>query len=191
MTAAIAAAKTLHMEPKEMTFSPSFQRRLRRIGAVTLFSLLPLASAWTQNAPPAADKAPAAPSPTRIALENRRAAYQLIGNSFRYFGAVAKGTTPYDEAEATKRAARIALLSAVPGESFPEGSNVGEPDSKAKAEIWSDRADFDKKLKVFEADAARLAEVNAKEKGATEPLKAAVASLAQDCKGCHDLYKLK
>jgi len=124
-------------------------------------------------------------------VENRRAAYQLIGNSFRYFGAVAKGTTPYDEAEATRRAARIALLASVPGESFPEGSNVGEPESKAKAEIWSDRAEFDKKLKAFEADAARLAEVNAKEKGATEPLKAAVAALAQDCKGCHDLYKVK
>ncbi|ARN80466.1 c-type cytochrome [Methylocystis bryophila] len=168
------------------------QRRVRRIGAVTVFSLLPLASAWTQNAPPAADKAPAAPpSPTRIAVENRRAAYQLIGNSFRYFGAIAKGAAAYDEAEATKRAARIALLAKVPAESFPEGSNVGEPESKAKAEIWSDRADFDKKLKTFEADAANLAEVNAREKGATDAWKAAVASLAQDCKGCHDLYKLK
>jgi cytochrome c556 len=192
MTAAIAASKTLHMEPKEMTFSPSFQRRVRRIGAVTLFSLLPLASAWTQNAPPAGEKAPASgPSPTRIAVENRRAAYQLIGNSFRYFGAVAKGTASYDEAEAAKRAVRIALLARVPGENFPEGSNVGEPESKAKTEIWGDRADFDRKLKTFEADAAHLAEVNAQEKGATEPLKVAVAALAQDCKGCHDLYKLK
>jgi len=168
-----------------------FQRRLRQASAVAFLSLLPLSTAWTQNAPPAGDKAPAAPSPTRIAVENRRAAYQLIGNAFRYFGAVAKGNAAYDEAEATKRAARIALLASVPGESFPEGSNVGEPESKAKVEIWSDRADFDKKLKAFEADAARLAEVNAKEKGATEPLKAAVAALAQDCKGCHDLYKVK
>ena len=163
------------------------QRRVRQASAVAFFSLLPLASAWTQSAP-----APAAPpSPTRIAVENRRAAYQLIGNAFRYFGAVAKGTTPYDEAEASKRAARIALLATIPEENFPEGSNVGEPDSKAKADIWSSRADFDKKLKDFEAHAANLAEVNAKEKGPTDALKAAVASLAQDCKGCHDQYKVK
>ena len=163
------------------------QRRLRHASAVAFFSLLPLASAWTQSAP-----APAAgPSPARVAVENRRAAYQLIGSSFRYFGAVAKGTTPYDEAEASKRAARIALLATIPGENFPEGSNLGEPDSKAKADIWSSRADFDKKLKDFEAHAANLAEVNAKEKGATDALKAAIASLAQDCKGCHDQYKVK
>ena len=170
------------------------QHRLRQASAVAFFSLLPLASAWTQSAPaPTAAPAPAAaaPSPTRIAVENRRAAYQLIGNSFRYFGAVAKGTTPYDEAEASKRAARIALLATIPAESFPEGSNVGEPDSKAKADIWSSRADFDKKLKDFEAHAANLVEVNAKEKGATDALKAAVASLAQDCKGCHDQYRVK
>jgi len=174
-----------------MTLSLPFNRSLRRLGAAALFSLLPLASAWTQSAPPAEKAASAGPSPTKVAVENRRAAYQLIGNSFRYFGAVVKGTVAYDEADAAKRAARIALLSAIPGENFPEGSNLGEPDSKAKAEIWTDRADFDKKLKTFEADAAQLAAVNAKEKGATDAFKAAVAALAQDCKGCHDLYKVK
>ena len=55
--------------------------------------------------------------------------------------------------------------------------------------MWSDHADFDKKLKDFQAHAADPAEVNAKEKGATDAFKAAVAALAQDCKGCHDTYK--
>ncbi len=170
-----------------MKRTPLLQRRVRQASAVALFSLLPLASAWTQGAPAPA----AAPSPSRIAVENRRAAYQLIGNAFRYFGGVAKGTVAYDEAEASKRAARIAFLATIPGENFPEGSNVGEPDSKAKADVWSARADFDQKLKDFGSHAANLAEVNAKEKGATDAWKAAVASLAQDCKGCHDQYKVK
>ncbi|WP_363352009.1 cytochrome c [Methylocystis echinoides] len=134
---------------------------------------------------------PTPPSPSKQAVENRKAAYTLIGNYFRYFGAVAKGTVPYDEAEATKRATRIAFLSGIVEDAFPEGSNVAEPDSKAKPDVWSNRADFDKKLKDFQAHAQALAETNAKEKAATDSLKTAIASLAQDCKGCHETYKAK
>jgi cytochrome c556 len=135
--------------------------------------------------------AQSAPSPTKQAVENRRAAFLLVGNTFRWFGAVAKGTIPYDEAEATKRAARVAFLSGLVGENFPEGSNPGEPDSKAKPDVWSNRADFDKKLKDFETHAQALVEVNAKEKNGGDAFKAAVAALAGDCKGCHETYKAK
>jgi cytochrome c556 len=134
---------------------------------------------------------PTPPSPSKQAVENRKAAYTLIGNYFRYFGGVAKRAIPYDEAEATKRATRIAFLSGIVEDAFPEGSNVAEPDSKAKPDVWSNRADFDKKLKDFQAHAQALAETNAKEKAATDSLKTAIASLAQDCKGCHETYKAK
>jgi cytochrome c556 len=148
-----------------------------------------VATAQAQSPQPATPPAP--PSVSKQAVENRRAAYTLIGNNFRWFGGVAKGAIPYDEAEATKRAARIAFLSGIVEDSFPEGSNVGEPDSKAKPDVWSNRAEFDKKLKDFQAHAQALAETTAKEKGATEAFKAAVASLAGDCKGCHETYKVK
>ncbi len=168
---------------------------VRAISAATLLLAASLAVAAGAQEAPAPPPAPAAagagPSPTKLAIENRKAAFTLIGNAFRYFGAVAKGAAPYNEAEATKRAARIVFLASFPGENFPEGSNVGEPESKAKPDVWSDHADFDKKLKDFQAHAANLAEVNAKEKGATDAFKAAVAALAQDCKGCHDTYKAK
>jgi cytochrome c556 len=131
------------------------------------------------------------PSPGKQAVHNRRAVYHLIGSSFRYLGAVAKGDAPYDGAEAMKRAQRILFLSGMVEENFPEGSNLGEPESKAKAEAWSNRADFNKKFKQFAADAATLAQVTAKEKGATEPFRAAVAALGQDCKSCHETYKIK
>jgi cytochrome c556 len=160
-------------------------------GAFAILISALVASATAQTAPPPAAPAASGPSPTKQAVENRKAAYTLIANSFRYFGAVAKGATPYDEAEATKRAARIALLAAIPAENFPEASNVGEPESKAKADIWSNRADFDKKLRDFQTHAAEFVEINAKEKGATDAFKTAVAALGQDCKGCHDSYKAK
>jgi cytochrome c556 len=168
-----------------------FRRGAIGFGAAAIMGAALIASANAQNAAPAAPAPSAGPSPTKLAVENRKAAFLLIGNYFRYFGAVAKGAVPYDEAEAAKRAARVAFLAVLPEEGFPEGSNVGEPESKAKPDVWSNRADFDKKLKDFEAHAASFVELNAKEKGATDAFKAAVAALAQDCKGCHDTYKVK
>jgi len=166
-------------------------KSLRRatIGLGAAIALAVIASANAQNAPAGGGAAP--PSPTKVALENRKAAYTLIGNSFRWFGAVVKGNVAYDDAEALKRAQRIAFLAALPGENFPEGSNPGEPESKAKADVWSNRADFDKKLHDFQEHAVALADIVGKEKGATEPFKAAVAALGQDCKGCHDTYRVK
>jgi cytochrome c556 len=163
-------------------------RHVFQIGTALALSASVIVSASAQNAPP---PGVGGPSPAKQAIENRKAIYTLIGNYFRYFGAVAKETIPYDEAEATKRAARIAFLSGLVDENFPEASNVGEPDSKAKADIWSNRSDFDKKFKEFQAHANALAEVNAKDKGATDAFKASVAALGQDCKGCHDSYKVK
>lgn len=172
-----------------MRLTSTSARRLVAMGVATALStLVVVAAANAQNPPPAGG---GGPSPTKQAVENRKAAYALIGNYFRYFGAVARGNAPYDAAEATKRASRIVFLSGLIDENFPDASNVGEPDSKAKADIWGNRADFDKKLKDFQAHAVALAEVNAKEKGATEPFKTAVAALGQDCKGCHDSYKVK
>jgi cytochrome c556 len=143
------------------------------------------ASSLAQNAPAGG------PSPAKQAIENRRAAYTLIGNSFRWFGAVAKGAAPYDEAEAAKRAARIGFLAGQLDDEFPQDSNLGEPASKATGDVWSNRAEFDKKLEKFKLDARAFQDAVAKEKGATDGFKAAVASLGQDCKGCHDTYKVK
>lgn len=139
-----------------------------------------------------AQNAPAAgPSPAKQAVENRRAAFTLIGNSFRWFGAVAKGAAPYDEAEAAKRAARIGFLAGQLDDEFPQDSNLGEPVSKATGDVWTNRAEFDKKLEKFKGDARAFQEAIAKEKGASDGFKAAVAALGQDCKGCHDTYKAK
>ncbi len=172
-------------------------RAIAATGAVLTLSAGIILSANAQSAAPAPAPAPAAraggagPSPSKAAIETRKAAYTLIGNYFRQLGAVAKGTAPYDEADATKRIARIAFLSNLPGEAFPDVSNVGEPDTKAKADVWTNRADFDKRLKDFQAHAVALAQVNATEKGATDAFKAGVLALGEDCKGCHDTYRVK
>lgn len=161
--------------------------RLRMAGAALIVSVGIVLAADAQT-PPAA---PPAPSPAKQAIEVRKAVYTLIGANFRPIGGLLQGRAQYDAADFQKRIARIAFLSELAGEAFPEVSNSGLPDTKAKSDIWTDRADFDKRLKDFQEHAKALVQVNAKEQGATDAFKAAAGVLAQDCKGCHDKYREK
>jgi len=145
-------------------------------------------SAYSQT-PPAGGAA--GPSPARQAVETRKAVFTLIGNNFRLIGNVLKGSVPYDSAAVQKSIARVVFLSDLVSEGFPEVSNIGEPDTKAKADIWTNRADFDKKVKNFQAHAIALQQVNDTEKDASEAFKTAANAVAQDCKACHDEYKAK
>ena len=156
-----------------------------RVGA----AFLSIAMSMTANAQTAPAGAAPGPSPARQAIDARRAALTLIGGNFRPLGAILKGAAPFDGAEVEKRATRLAFLVGLLDENFPEVSNLGLPDTKAKAEIWSDRADFDKKLKGFQTDVAALVQANDAGKGSADTVKAAIAALGQDCKACHDKYR--
>ena len=127
----------------------------------------------------------------RQVIDARKAAFTLIANSFRPLGDVAKGNAPFDAADVKKRAARLAFLAELLSENFTDASNIGEPETKAKPEIWANRADFDKKLADFKTHAAALVQVSATENSASDSFKAAIATVGGDCKGCHDVYKVK
>jgi cytochrome c556 len=144
-------------------------------------------------ATPLLAQAPAAApiSQARQSVEARRAIFTLIGANFRPLGAVLKGEKPYDGADAEKQLARIVFLSTLLDEAFPDSSNIGLPDTKTKAEAWSDHDDFTKKLREFQSNVASLQKVNSAEKGGTDAFKAALKTVAQNCKGCHDTYKEK
>lgn len=157
------------------------------VGAA-LVGVVVAAAAPAQTAP--AGGAPG-PSPARQAIDGRKATFTLIGGNFRPLGLILKGAAPFDQAEAAKRANRLAFLSGLLDENFPDVSNLGEPDTKAKADLWADRADFDSKLKTFQTDVATLVQVSATEKSATDAFKAAVAAVGQDCKACHDKYRIQ
>lgn len=145
-------------------------------------------SAFAQQAP----QAPAiAPAPGRQAIEVRKALFVLIANNFKPIGETLQGKIPFDAAELRKRSARVAFLADLTGEPFPEVSNNGLPDTKARPEIWSDRAAFDKRVLEFREHTAALSQLLAKEQVAPDAFKAAAATVAQDCKGCHEAFKVK
>jgi cytochrome c556 len=63
------------------------------------------------------------------------------------------------------------------------------PGGKAKPEVWSNWADFSKRMTEFAQRAAEGAQV-AKEQGHDAALEAAVDA-AESCKSCHDMYRQK
>jgi cytochrome c556 len=134
---------------------------------------------------------PPAPSPAKRAVDERKAIYTLIGSNFKPVGEVLQGHVPYDATELRKRTTRVAFLAGLAGEAFPEVSNAGLPATRAKAEIWSSRAEFDRRLADFAAHAQSLAQVVARGGSSGDEFKAAAGALAQDCKGCHENFREK
>jgi len=126
------------------------------------------------------------PSKAEQAVKYRKSVYQAIAWNFGPLSAMAQGKIPYDAAEFELRAARVAALAPMVGESFTADTK-GVAGSKAKPAIWSSRADFDTKMKDLVDRTAALA--RAAQGGDAAKAKAAFLDAAGTCKACHDEYK--
>lgn len=151
--------------------------RLTRLAVPTFVLALTCSSALAQ-----------APEPTKAekTLKYRKAVYQVIAWNFGPMAAMAQGKIPYDAKEFEMRAQRVAELTPMLSESYsPDTQSVSG--SKAKAELWSNRADFDAKMKTLVDRSATLATVA--KAGDAEKSTAAFMDTAQACKACHDKYR--
>jgi cytochrome c556 len=126
------------------------------------------------------------PTKAEQALKYRKAVYQAIVWNFGPLSAMAQGKIPYDATEFQLRAARVAALAPMVGESFTADTR-GLAGTKAKDGIWANRADFDAKMKDFVDRTAALARVA--QGGDAEKSKAAFMDAAGACKACHDKYR--
>lgn len=134
----------------------------------------------------AAAQAQGQPSKAEQALKYRKAVYQAIAWNFGPMSAMAQGKIPYEAKEFEMRAQRVAALTPMLSESYsPDTQSV--TGSKAKPELWSNRADFDAKMKTLVDRSATLASVS--KGGDFEKSKAAFLDTANSCKSCHDKYK--
>jgi cytochrome c556 len=120
-------------------------------------------------------------------IKLRKAAYALVGYNFSSLGAMVQEKKPYNKDEAIRNAEFVALLSTVPKTFFGEESRKGE--TKAKPEIWENKADFDKKMEKMMAETAKLPQVA--RTGDLAALKKQVAETGSACKACHDDYRAK
>ncbi len=117
------------------------------------------------------------------AYHDRHMLMEEINDAMKPLGAIAKKQAPFDAAVVKTNATTIAENLKKAHELFPAGSDGGE--SRAKPEIWTDRAEFDKQMKDAQAAAVALSQV--KEEAAFLP---ALRTLGGDCKSCHDMYRL-
>ncbi len=126
------------------------------------------------------------PSKAERLLSYRKAIYQVIVWNVGPMGAMAQDKVPFNAPEFALRAGRVAELTPMLAESYsPESKDVAN--SKLKPEMWTNRADFDAKLKDLVDRSAALAEVA--KGGDPARTKAAFFSMADSCKACHDKYK--
>ena len=122
------------------------------------------------------------------AIEARQHQMQLFSYNLGILGAIAKGEEPYDAARATAAAGNLAAVAKLDRSiHWVEGTVQGEvPGTRAKAEIWSDAAGFDKVATELEVAADGLADAAGTD---LDALRAAMGPVGKACGTCHDNYR--
>ena len=115
----------------------------------------------------------------------RKANQQVVNWHMRQIGAMVKGQTPMNQAEAAKAANVIATLAPVFAGAFPPGTDQG--DTRARPEVWTQREKFEQYMNRYVAEATKLNE--AAKSGAD--LKGPFGSVAKTCQNCHDDFRTK
>lgn len=120
------------------------------------------------------------------AVKYRQSVFSVMGTHMGRVGAVVKGERPYDKAAVEADAAVIEMMSKLPWNAFPQGS---EQNSKAKPEIWKEQDKFKAGADKLQAESAKLSA--AAKSGDLNAIKAAFGAVGQSCKACHDNYRNK
>lgn len=113
-------------------------------------------------------------------IHDRHELMEGVGANAKKIGAAAKAGKPEDAAAPAEAIA--AALEKFPS-LFPAGSE--SPLSRAKPEVWTNKAEFDRM--AAEAREAALAVASAAKSG--EDLKASSGKMFQACKGCHEHFR--
>lgn len=123
---------------------------------------------------------------TADAVKARHAQMQMVGYHIGILGGVAKGEIDYDSAVVDAAANNLATLASLSHATlWVEGSEQGAVEgSRAKAEIWTDRAGFETKFNDMKTAASAL--VGAADAAAVG---AGMGALGGACKACHENYR--
>lgn len=120
------------------------------------------------------------------AIKYRQNALFVMQQNFARVAAMAAGRAPFDAKVAAESAEVAAFVSKLPWAAFGDGTDKGAA-TKAKAEIWSDKAKFNDYAEKLQAEMSKL---NAAAKtGNLDSIKAAVSATSGSCKTCHDAFR--
>ena len=119
------------------------------------------------------------------AAKYRQGSFTVMAAHFGRLGAMASGKAPYDAKLAQDNAAIVEFMSKLPWAGFTADSQSVK--SKAKPDVWTDKAKFDQGAEKMMTEVAKL-NVAAKA-GNLDALKAAFGETAKTCKACHDAFR--
>ena len=128
-------------------------------------------------------------TPAEKAIEYRQAVFKVVAGNFGPLAQSAQGKVELQPAAARQYAERLSEISQFARDAFPDISREGK--TRAKPEIWSERAEFDKLLKDLTDATKSLAGVTANAAAKPEEFKAAVGAVGNACRGCHDRFREK
>ena len=119
------------------------------------------------------------------AIKYRKSALSVMGTHFGRVAAMANGRIPFDAGAAASNAAIAESMSKLPYFAFIDGSDKG--DTKARPEIWTDRAKFNAAAEKMQGEMTKLAMVS--KGGNIDAIKAQVGATGGTCKACHDDFR--
>lgn len=121
------------------------------------------------------------------AIKYRQSVMQVQGFHLGRIFAMANGRMPFDAKVAAQDAMILETIDKLPFVAFIDGSDKG--DTKAKPEIWKERAKFDAAALKMQEDVVKLNA--AAQTGSLDAIKVAVGAVGQSCKACHDDFQAK
>ncbi len=125
-------------------------------------------------------------SPGEQAVRYRHALYTAIAWNVGQMRVMLDGSHDFDQARFAAAAGHVAALSPLLTDAFPTDSNL-PPKSAARAEVWRDWPDFERRLAKLTAAGESLAAAAAGSD--RERVRSAFADLTANCKSCHERYK--
>lgn len=150
--------------------------------------MFPTAPATAPPGPPAAAPAPAnGPSAARQMVEYRQAVMIIMRSNFALLAGMATGKIPFDAAAAQLLADRVAMLAAMVPDGFVEITK--DEKSRARSQIWTNRAGFDGRAKDLLTRADALAKMLKADATLSGDFRHAVQAVDGACDDCHDDFR--
>lgn len=118
--------------------------------------------------------------------KEREAAMKTVGGSMKVSANFVQGKKPFDAATAKASMEKVAAAATAFPTYFPAGSE--KADKLAAPAIWTSKADFEARAAKLATDATAAA---AAADGGANSFKVAFATVASNCRGCHQTYRLK
>lgn len=126
-------------------------------------------------------------SPEELAAKYRQNTFQMAKHHFGPMAGMVKGKIDFNKDVFAKNADALALIGQLTSNGF-DVEGIAKK-SRAKKEIWENKAEFNKVVAAFEENTQALSE--AAKSGDLDTIKPAFAKVADTCKQCHNDYREK